>query len=48
MAQRLWAELLRLVLAAGGPTSTSSQLFFLSDRTTAAVMQRWPEDRVRH
>lgn len=45
VAQRLWAELLRLVLAAGGPTSTSSQLFFLSDRTTAAVMQRWPEDR---
>ena len=47
VAQRLWAELLRLVLAAGGPMSTASQLFYLSDRTTAAVMQRWPEDRVR-
>ena len=47
VAQRLWAEMLRLVLVAGGPVSTASQLFFLSDRTTAAVMQRWPEDRVR-
>lgn len=46
-AQRLWGELLRLTLAAAGPASTAPQLYFLSDLTTAAVLQRYPEDRVR-
>lgn len=46
-AQRLWAELLRLLLSAAGPTAEAPQLYFLSDATTVAVMQRWPEDRVR-
>ena len=54
-AARLWAELLRLALGLGStavqaaaPAAAPShpQLHFLSDRTTLAVMQRWPEDRV--
>ena len=44
-AARLWHELLRLTLAASqGPHAT--QLYFLSDFSTAAVMQQWPEHRV--
>ena len=44
-AARLWAELLRLALAAGSASATP-QLFCLADRSAVAVMQRWPDDRV--
>lgn len=44
-AARLWHEMLRLLLASSSAPSRP-QLYFLSDLTTAAVMQQWPEDRV--
>lgn len=47
VAARLWAELLRLALTASRAGPEAPQLFYLSDMTTAAVMQRYPEDRVR-
>jgi hypothetical protein len=45
-ASWLWHEMLRLLLASAR-TPSSPQLYFLSDLTTVALVQQWPEDRVR-
>lgn len=42
-ASRLWLEMLRLTLA-GSASPSHPQIYFLSDQSVAAVMQRYPED----
>ncbi|KAI3430633.1 hypothetical protein D9Q98_005226 [Chlorella vulgaris] len=46
-ASRLWLEMLRLTLA-GSASPSHPQIYFLSDQSVAAVMQRYPEDAHWH